>query len=206
MFPDDEECDLPLTAATVAPRLDNDQERGAHSISVLIPPNHKSTRIVHTSGLSFMSAETPPPPVPSRTRHIPVPVRRNMNGTVNPLSGHKYWGQSTLDCDLSEGEPCEAPPPVPPHRTRVNTERIERQLLAKSDSNSIQVGPNPPPVPPHRSKSHLKQASATDQPSRPRHLSLTSKHTPQSVDYLCDSKLDYKTMVAVLDRLKESSA
>jgi len=191
MFSDDEECDLQSTAR----QFDHNQHCGADSTSVLIPPSHKSTRIVHTSGLSFMSAE-PLSRVHSRTRHIPVPSRRTRSGTVNPLSRCNYLDQTL---DKFDEEASTSPPPIPPHRTQIDSQH----QMASDDI--------PPPIPPHRNtKSHLKPSTTYRtqlhaEPVRPKHLSLTSVHTPKSVDS-CKTQLDYKAMVAVLDRLKESSA
>lgn len=171
--------------------------------SVLIPPSHKSTRIATNPGLTFMtSGECPPPPIPSRTRHIPS--RRSVpSSTTSHISRSLKWTDISGRVPISDEKSSNRmAPPIPPHRVKLNDDS-----WMESSSPLIKSHTQPPPIPPHRNQMQPKLPSghSRTQPSRPKHLRLNMRNTPQNDDQ-CDTKLDYHSMIKVLDRLKESNA
>lgn len=208
--------------------------------SVLIPMNHKSTRINATSGLSFLSPDEPPPPIPLRTRHLPSSsASRNTRRTIgSQIKGTQIWRHQNWQLTGEQEQQCELghitrAPPIPPHRmqgkssSEATSEAISDHQSSSSDL-STGSSTHPPPIPPHRGKSSerassrrtLSSASASSssvnegspQPVRPRHLRLAKKHAPQSKAQRVGNEEhpqqqpDYRTMMKVLERLKESSA
>ena len=188
-----------------------------NNFSVLIPPNHKSTRIMNSSGLNFTLPETSsPPPIPLRTRHIPLPGKRNLNGGRSQMhSGHMWISNEDPSNDLTEKdslEPYIRVPPVPPHRIRIDDTKptlIGHQAVKIESVNSNDSTNTVPPVPPHRNKLFVLKSSQSNVSSngqalidRPKHLQLQNKN---SVD-CSDKRQNYHSMIMVLDRLKESNA
>lgn len=218
--------------------------------SVLIPMNHKSTRINATSGLSFLSPDEPPPPIPLRTRHLPSVSEKSRRTIGSQIKGppiwrhhqkqHQNWqltGEREQQCELEHITRAIAPP-IPPHRMQEGSKRSssgsETTSEAISDHQSISSdlstgsGTHPPPVPPHRGKSSeasssrrtLSSGSASSssanerspQPVRPKHLRLAKRHAPQNRAQRVGSEEtnqqqpNYRTMMKVLERLKESNA
>lgn len=247
-------CRMPVTQGQCTATANADSAPTLQS--VLIPMNHKSTRINATSGLSFLSPDEPPPPIPLRTRHLPSSSvfqssRRTIGSQIkgpqiwrHQQKQHQNWQltgeQEHPQCDLQHSTRAIAPP-IPPHRmqgkgskrssssSEGSSEAIsDHQSISGSSDLSTGSGTHPPPVPPHGGKScdrassrrSLSSGSAScssasersPQPVRPKHLRLAKRHAPQSTAQRVGSEeqsqqqADYRTMMKVLERLKESSA
>ncbi len=133
--------------------------------SVLIPMNHKSTRIKTTSssaGLSFLRAasplDEPPPPIPARTRHIPLPKGGSSNCTkltIGAGKGVQKKGPSPPIWRHHHNQPLQSWQEL----TGGGQEQQQEQATSSSPS-----APPPPPIPPHKSQrgSGSDSASGSD--------------------------------------------
>lgn len=179
------------------------------SLGVLIPPNHKSTRIVPSTILALGSPDTPPPPIPPRTRHIPIPSKQNICSDTDRHSLLLTRASFEDKCHRKDVSKCV--PPIPPHQITFEKSSINGTLQENSRSLLMDCGitrnqSNPPPIPPHRIKTQLKPSTITastssPKPMRPQNLMLNHSNLSEPS---MSTKMDYRRMMKLLDRLKET--